>query len=68
MTQNGVPDTVEGQLPHMDEIGGRLHANHYPVGWSWVGSSPFQSKKRVASHFGGARNGMVVSWPAGIKE
>ena len=22
MTQNGVPDTVQGQLPHIDEIGG----------------------------------------------
>lgn len=68
MTQNGVPDTVEGQLPHMDEIGGRLHENHYPVGWSWAGSSPFQWMKRVPSHFGGTRNGLVVSWPAGIKD
>ena len=68
MTQNGVPDSVEGQLPHIDEIGGRLHENHYPVGWSWAGSSPFQWMKRVPSHFGGTRNGLVVSWPARIKE
>ena len=68
MTQNGIPDTVEGQLPHVDEIGGPLHENHYPVGWSWAGSSPFQWMKRVPSHFGGTRNGMVVSWPARIKE
>src|SRR5208337_1094247 len=68
MTQNGIPDTVEAQLPEIDEIGGRLHENHYPVGWSWAGSSPFQWMKRVPSHFGGTRNGLVVSWPARIQE
>lgn len=68
MTQNGVPDTVEAQLPVIDEIGGPLHENHYPVGWAWAGSSPFQWMKRVPSHFGGTRNGMVVSWPAQITD
>ncbi|KAA1173835.1 arylsulfatase [Marinobacter salinexigens] len=68
MTQNGVPDTVEGQLPKIDEIGGPLHENHFPVGWAWAGSSPFQWMKRVPSHFGGTRNGMVISWPAQIKD
>ncbi|NIY96779.1 arylsulfatase [Salipiger sp. HF18] len=68
MTQNGVPDTVEAQLPVMDEIGGPLHENHYPVGWAWAGSSPFQWMKRVPSHFGGTRNGMVISWPAQITD
>ena len=67
MTQNGVPDTVENQLAHLDEIGGPKHENHYPVGWAWAGSSPFQWMKRVPSHFGGTRNGMIVSWPAQIK-
>ena len=68
MTQNGIPDTVEAQLPVMDEIGGPLHENHYPVGWAWAGSAPFQWMKRVPSHFGGTRNGMVVSWPAKISD
>ncbi len=68
MTQSGIPDTVAAQLPLIDEIGGPLHENHYPVGWSWAGSSPFQWMKRVPSHFGGTRNGTVVSWPARIKD
>ena len=68
MTQSGVPDTVERQLAVIDEIGGPLHENHYPVGWSWAGSSPFQWMKRVPSHFGGTRNGMVVKWPARIAD
>jgi arylsulfatase len=68
MTQNGVPDTVEAQMQKLDELGGPLHENHYPVGWAWAGSSPFQWMKRVPSHFGGTRNGMVLSWPKRIKD
>lgn len=68
MTQNGIPDTVDAQLPEIDEIGGPLHENHYPVGWAWAGSSPFQWMKRVPSHFGGTRNGMIVSWPSRISD
>lgn len=67
MTQNGLPDTVEAQLPEIKEIGGPKHENHYPVGWAWAGSSPFQWMKRVPSHFGGTRNGLVISWPARLK-
>ncbi|MFV0476920.1 MAG: arylsulfatase [Parahaliea sp.] len=68
MTQNGIPDTVAQQLPLIDEIGIPEHENHYAVGWSWAGSSPFQWMKRVPSHFGGTRNGMVISWPKTITD
>jgi arylsulfatase len=30
--------------------------------------SPFQWTKQVASHFGGTRNGLVISWPNRIKD
>jgi len=30
--------------------------------------TPFQWAKQIASHFGGTRNGMVISWPARIKD
>ena len=30
-------------------------------------NTPFQWTKQIASHFGGTRNGMIVSWPARIK-
>jgi hypothetical protein len=30
--------------------------------------SPMQSTKQVASHFGGTRNGMAISWPSRIKD
>ena len=68
MTQNGIADTIKGQLAKIDELGGPLHENHFPVGWAWAGSAPFQWMKRVPSHFGGTRNGLVVSWPKYIKE
>jgi arylsulfatase len=67
-TQLGLLDDVQTMLKHIDELGGPLHENHYPVGWCWAGSSPFQWMKQVASHFGGTRNGLVMSWPNGIAD
>ena len=52
----------------MDELGGPTTFNHYPVGWAHAMDTPFQWTKQVASHFGGTRNGMVISWPARIKD
>ena len=42
--------------------------NHYPVGWAHAMDTPMQWTKQVASHFGGTRNGLVISWPAKIKD
>ena len=51
----------------MDELGGPLTYNHYPVGWAHAMDTPFQWTKQVACHFGGTRNGLVISWPKRIK-
>lgn len=67
MVQNGFPDNIEDQLAVMDELGGKDFENHYAVPWAWAGCAPFQWMKRVPSHFGGTRNGLVISWPEGIK-
>ena len=67
-SQHGYPDSVEQMLEMIDEIGTGEHENHYPVPWCWAGSSPFQWCKQVASHFGGTRNPVVMSWPARIKD
>lgn len=37
-----------------------------PAGWSLAMNTPFPWVKQVVSH-GGIRNGLVVSWPDGIK-
>jgi arylsulfatase len=67
-TMLGLKDDPATMLGHIDEIGGPGFENHYPVGWCWAGSSPFQWMKQVASHFGGTRNGLVMSWPTGIRD
>jgi arylsulfatase A-like enzyme len=73
LAQNGIPNTVEEQLAALEKIGG-LDAlgtpktdSMYHAGWAWAGNTPFQYTKLIASHFGGTRNPMVISWPKGIK-
>ncbi|MEZ4625833.1 MAG: sulfatase-like hydrolase/transferase [Thermomicrobiales bacterium] len=67
-TQHGFSDDIETMLAEIDKIGGPEHENHYPVPWCWAGSSPFQWMKQVASHFGGTRNPVVMSWPSRITD
>ena len=63
---NGIKEDLKDVLKNVDEIGTWKTYNHYPVGWAHAMCTPFQWTKQVASHFGGTRNGMVVSWPKGI--
>src|SRR4029078_11809769 len=41
---------------------------HMSVVGSWALDTPFKWTKQVASHFGGTRQGMAMSWPARIKD
>ena len=72
LAQNGIPNTIAQQISALDELGG-LPAlggphvdNMYHAGWAWAGDAPFKYTKLIASHFGGTRNPLVVSWPAKI--
>jgi arylsulfatase len=65
---NGIPEDPRELLRRIDEIGTWKTYNHYPVGWAHAMDTPFQWTKQVASHYGGTRNGMVISWPARIKD
>jgi arylsulfatase A-like enzyme len=64
---NGLPTDIDEVYKNLDKLGGPESEPHYPVGWAWAGNTPFQWVKQVASHLGGTRNPMVVSWPAVIK-
>jgi arylsulfatase len=64
--QNGEPEDPEWLLAHLDDFGSPRCENHFNVAWAWALDAPFQWMKQVASHFGGTRNGMAVSWPRGI--
>ena len=66
--QNGVHEDPEWLLTHMDDFGSARCENHFNVGWAWALDSPFQWMKQVASHFGGTRNGMAISWPDRITD
>jgi arylsulfatase A-like enzyme len=72
--QNGIVLTAEQQLELIERYGG-LGAwggpntdPHFAAAWAWAGNTPFQWGKQVASHFGGTRDPMVVSWPKRIKD
>jgi hypothetical protein len=65
---NGVAEETSYIIRHIDEIGGPTCYNHFPVGWAWAMNTPFQWGKQVASHFGGTRNPLVISWPERIKD
>jgi arylsulfatase A-like enzyme len=64
---NGVPDTIEENLKHLDELGGPRTNNHYPTGWAWAFNTPFKMWKRYSNYEGGTADPMIVSWPNGIK-
>jgi arylsulfatase len=65
---NGFVDDYEQVLRHRDELGTWKTHNHYAIAWAHAMDTPFQWTKQVASHYGGTRNGMVISWPAQIKD
>jgi arylsulfatase len=65
---NGVKEDLPFLLSMIDELGGPKCYNHYPVGWAHAMDTPMQWTKQIASHFGGSRNGMAISWPTRIKD
>lgn len=68
MNLNGLTPTIEESMRFMDSWGLPGTSPHYAVGWAHAGDTPFQWTKQIASHFGGTRNGMVVSWPSRITD
>ncbi len=59
--------TTEFMASRIDDFGTPKAYNHYAVGWAHAMDTPYQWTKQVASHWGGTRNGTIVSWPNGIK-
>ncbi len=76
LSLNGIPNkvSVEDQMNVLDEsygglasLGGPMLDNMYNAAWAWAGNAPFQYTKLSASHFGGTRTPLVISWPKSIK-
>jgi arylsulfatase len=70
---NGIVLDAEQQLALIDQyggiekLGGDHAAPHIAAAWAHACNAPFQWGKQSASHLGGTRDPMVVTWPARIK-
>ena len=61
---NGIPDTMEANLPLLDQLGSPTTYNHYPNGWAMAFNTPFKMWKRYEFN-GGTSDPCIISWPAG---
>jgi arylsulfatase len=65
----GIELPVEAQLKYFYDLWGSDQTyNHMAVPWTWAFDTPFSWTKQVASHFGGTRQGVAISWPKVIKD
>ena len=62
---NGIPDTIEENLRHLDDLGSPATYNHYPNGWAWAFNTPFKMWKRY-NFEGGSADPLIISWPEGM--
>ncbi|MGA9721273.1 MAG: arylsulfatase [Candidatus Binatus sp.] len=66
---NGILDVpMPLQLLHYADWGSDKTYPHMSVGWAWAFDTPFKWTKQVASHFGGTRQGLAISWPGHIND
>jgi arylsulfatase A-like enzyme len=66
---NGILKLPEAELMlHYEDWGSDKTYPHMSVAWSWAFDTPFKWTKQVASHFGGTRQGMAISWPGHITD
>jgi arylsulfatase len=67
-TPGAKQETPEWLARNLDLMGGPKTYEIYPVGWALAMNTPFPWVKQLASHLGGVRNGLVISWPDRIKK
>ena len=63
---NGVPETMENLLEHIDDLGGPLSSGHYAMAWGQASCTPMVGGQGHAT-FSATRNATVIHWPKGIK-
>lgn len=69
LTMTGMTDIETPQFlrERIDSFGTPDSYPQYSLGWAHAMDTPYQWTKRVASHWGGTRNGMIVHWPRGVR-
>jgi arylsulfatase len=66
---NGMTEVpLAANMAHYERWGLPGTDPHMAVPWAWAFDAPFKWTKQVASHFGGTRQGMAISWPKVIKD
>ena len=66
---NGILELPEVEyLRYYESWGSDQTYPHMAVPWAWAFDTPFKWTKQIASHFGGTRQGMVISWPGHIDD
>src|SRR5271157_3946535 len=66
---NGILDfPIADQMKFYDAWGSAQTYPHMAVAWSWAFDTPFKWTKQIASHFGGTRQGLAISWPGHIDD
>jgi arylsulfatase A-like enzyme len=66
---NGILDfPIADQMKFYDAWGSAATYPHMAVAWSWAFDTPFKWTKQIASHFGGTRQGLAISWPGHIDD
>ncbi|HZO26682.1 MAG TPA: arylsulfatase [Chloroflexota bacterium] len=61
------PETLEENLTAIDRLGDETTYGHYPMGWAQASNTPLKWYKKDV-HAGGARDPLIVHWPARIKD
>jgi len=61
-------EASEEELIRDSALDGGPHSySNYNSAWAWAQNAPFPWGKQIASHLGGLRDGLVISWPERIK-
>lgn len=66
-TLQGLAESSEVRIEALDRLGTADSYPQYPAGWAWAMTTPFRWMKQIASHLGGTRNPMVITWPDRIR-
>jgi arylsulfatase len=63
---NFLPEDLENNLAHIDQLGSPESYNHYAWGWAHAGNTPFRRWKKETFR-GATTDPFIISWPAKFK-
>jgi arylsulfatase len=64
---NGIVETPDKAVAHLDDIGGPRSHSNYPWGWAQAGNTPFKWYKQN-THEGGVHVPLILHWPTRVRD